>query len=104
MVAGRRRPKFRSTIRSVPPAIGVASGCSPFITRASSRECGIRTSMTVRLLYPRRRCPDASEQRPRAEDQVLIGGGFLWRMAHPTNAPDEEHAGRDVTGEDRGCG
>src|SRR4029077_17045997 len=102
MAVGRRRPKFRSTIRSVPPAIGAASGRSPFMARASSRECGSRISMTVRLLYPRRRCPDASEQRPRAEDEVLIRGALLRRMADAADARHEEHAGRDVTREDGG--
>src|SRR6266851_1589573 len=102
MAAGRRRPKFRSTIRSVPPAIGVASGRSAFIASASSSECGSRTSMTVQLLYPRRRRPDPSEQGARAEDQVLIGGVLQRRVAHPADAGDEEHAGRDVAREDGG--
>src|SRR5260370_42213079 len=97
---GLSRPKLTSTIRSVPPASGTASGCSPFIARASSRECGNRTSMTVRLLYLRRRRPDPSKQCPRAEDQVLIRRGLQRRVTDATDTRDEQHAGGHGTPHD----
>ena len=45
--AGGRRvaPKFRPTIRSVPPAIGTASGCSAFAASASAHVVGLMKSM-----------------------------------------------------------
>src|SRR5712691_6775016 len=41
---GRPRSKLSSTIKSVPPWIGRASGCSAFRRNASSSERGLRTS------------------------------------------------------------
>src|ERR1700681_1368394 len=96
MAGGRKRPKFRSTIRSVPPLIGTASGCSALIASACSSECGSSTSMAVRLLYPRRNRPDSPEEGPGAEDQVLVGGGFPRRMAEAAHARDEQHSGRNM--------
>src|SRR6202171_6781446 len=102
MVGGRRPPTLMSPIRAVPPAIGIASGRSAFSPRASSRECGNRTSMTVRLLYPRGGRAHASQQRACAEDKVVIRGGLQWRMADPADARDEQHARGNMTGEDGG--
>src|SRR6266508_1446325 len=45
MTSGLLRSKFRSTIRSVPPAIGTASGWSAFHSSASSSPRGMRTSI-----------------------------------------------------------
>src|SRR6266576_382341 len=102
IAAGRRRPKFISTMRSVPPLSGTASGCSALIASASSSECGSSTSMAVRLLYPRGDRTDASEQRPGAEDQVLVGGSLPWRVAEAAHAWNKQHAGGNVTREDGG--
>src|SRR2546425_3604078 len=97
IAGGRTRPKFSSTMRSVPPLRGTASGCSAFIASASSSELGSSTSMAVRLLYPRRDRTDASEQRAGAEDQVLVGGGLPWRVAQAAHAGYEKHSRGNVT-------
>src|SRR2546425_12926020 len=102
IAGGRTRPKFSSTMRSVPPLRGTASGCSALIVSASSSEWGSSTSMAVRLLYPRRDRPDSSEQRPRAQNQLLIGGGFPWRVAEPPPPPGGQHFPPEVEGEKRG--
>src|SRR5438067_2743415 len=102
IAAGRRRPKFSSTMRSVPPLSGTASGCSALIASASSSEWGSSTSMAVQLLYPRRDRADASEQRPGAEDQVLVGSGLPRRVADAVHARNEQHAGGNVAGEHGG--
>src|ERR1700716_4717923 len=92
IAGGRKRPKFSSTMRSVPPLSGTASGRSALIASASSSEWGSSTSMAVRLLYPRRDCPDSAEERLGAEDEVLIGSGFQWRVTDAAHAGDEEHS------------
>src|SRR2546421_5515094 len=102
MAVGRKRPKFMSTIKSVPPASAIASGRLAFIARASSSVSGTSTSIGVRLLYPRRRCPEAPKQRLRAEDEVLVRGGLPRRVADPAHAGDEKHSGGNVTREDGG--
>src|SRR5207247_616362 len=45
-VAGRRWSRLISTMTSVPPAMGTASGCAAFIARASSHVAGWRNSIT----------------------------------------------------------
>src|SRR5207248_1319499 len=45
IASGRRRSKFRSTIRSVPPSIGTAAGTSARRRSASSSERGLNTSI-----------------------------------------------------------
>src|SRR2546428_13697866 len=97
IAGGRTRPKFSSTMRSVPPLRGTASGCSALIASASSSEWGSSTSMAVRLLYPRRDRTHAFEQRPGAQDQVLVGGGLPWRVAEAAHARNEQHSGWNVT-------
>src|SRR4051812_6422899 len=47
---GRARSKLSSTITSVPPWIGTASGRSAFSASASSRLGGVRTSTVANLL------------------------------------------------------
>ena len=47
---GRRRSKFNSTMTSVPPAIGWASGRSDLRRSASSSERGVRTSTAPRVV------------------------------------------------------
>src|SRR3954453_11065132 len=49
-VAGRGRSKLSSTITSVPPWIGTASGRSAFSASASSSPRGVRTSTAANLL------------------------------------------------------
>src|SRR3954471_3474402 len=47
---GRERSKFSSTMTSVPPWIGTASGTSAFSRSASSSERGVRTSTARRVV------------------------------------------------------
>src|SRR5439155_13684410 len=49
-VSGRARSKFSSTITSVPPWIGRASGRSALSRRAASSERGVRTSTRPRVV------------------------------------------------------
>src|SRR5829696_9335193 len=51
IVSGRVRSKFSSTSRSVPPAIGRASGRSAFSRSASSSVRGVRTSTRTTIRY-----------------------------------------------------
>src|SRR5687767_1128185 len=53
MVSGRVRSKLSSTSRSVPPAIGRASGRSAFSRSASSSVRGVRTSTRTKIRYAR---------------------------------------------------
>src|SRR4029450_11090551 len=48
MTSGLLRSKFRSPMRSVPPAIGTASGWAAFSWSASSSPRGMRTSIKAR--------------------------------------------------------
>ncbi len=45
IVGGRERSKFSSTITSVPPLIGSASGCAAFAASASSQVAGCSSSI-----------------------------------------------------------
>src|SRR3954469_10745657 len=48
--SGRARSKLSSTMTSVPPWIGTASGRSAFRRRASSSDRGVRTSMSGKCI------------------------------------------------------
>src|SRR2546428_14142080 len=102
MAGGRSRPKFTSTITSVPPASGIDSGRSAFILSASSSERGSSTSTADCLLYRRRGVADRLEQRLSAQHQVLVRGVLARCVADPTHTGNEQHASRDVMGEDGG--
>src|SRR5438067_2511191 len=100
--AGRSRPKLTSTMTSVPPAIGKASGRSAFIASASSRDCGSRTSIADQLLYLRRGAANCAQQGPGAEHEMRIRRRLLGRVADTADAGNEEHSGGHVPREHRG--
>src|SRR2546428_13462779 len=102
MAGGRSRPKFTSTITSVPPASGIASGRSAFIVSASSSERGSSTSTADCLLYRRRGVSDRPEQGLSAEYQAFVRCGLARGVADPTRTGHEHHASRDVMGEHGG--
>ena len=51
MACGRARSKFSATIRSVPPAIGTASGCAAFMASACSQVSGARISTGSSMMH-----------------------------------------------------
>src|SRR5438874_2378100 len=99
MAGGRSRPKFMSTITSVPPASGIASGRSAFIVSASASERGSSPSTADCLLYRRRGVSHRPEQGLSAQYQVFIRCGLARRVADATRTGHEQHSSRDVMGE-----
>src|SRR5438552_3888976 len=97
MAGGRSRPKFMSTITSVPPASGIASGRSAFIVSASSSERGSSTSTADCLLYRRRGVSHRPERGLSAQYQVFIRCG----LARPR--ADAPRTGQDQALELAGC-